>query len=91
MGYSFLPGAWGKGYATEAGQAVLEAYRKGTKEAREKGEETYYVEAIWAPENAASGRVLGKLGFRTIGYREEERVWLAGDWRYGYNVGGLYV
>ncbi|KAL1612787.1 hypothetical protein SLS60_001016 [Paraconiothyrium brasiliense] len=90
LGYSFLQIAWGKGYATEAGRAVIDAYREGTKEAREKGE-VYYVEAIWSPENVASGKVLGKLGFRTIGYKEEERVWLAGDWRYGYNVSGLYV
>ncbi|KAJ4358250.1 uncharacterized protein N0V89_002830 [Didymosphaeria variabile] len=91
LGYSFLQVAWGKGYATEAGRAVVDAYREGTREAREKGEEVYYVEAIWSPENAASGKVLGKLGFRTIGYKEEERVWLAGDWRYGYYVSGLYV
>lgn len=91
LGYSFLPAAWGKGYATEGVRAVIEAYREGTKEAREKGKETYYIEAIWGPENVASGKVLGKLGFKIIGYREEEKAWLAGAWRYGYNVSGLYV
>ncbi|KAF1969802.1 hypothetical protein BU23DRAFT_234174 [Bimuria novae-zelandiae CBS 107.79] len=91
LGYTFLQKAWGKGYATEAGRAVLEAYREGTREAREKGDEVYYIEATWGPGNPASGKVLGKLGFRTIGYKEKDRVWLAGDWRYGYNVSGLYV
>ncbi|KAF2450661.1 acyl-CoA N-acyltransferase [Karstenula rhodostoma CBS 690.94] len=91
MGYSFLQKAWGKGYATEAGRAVLDAYREGTREAREKGDEVYYVEAIWGEGNPASGRVLGKLGFREIGYKEEEKVWLAGAWRYGYIVSGWYV
>jgi RimJ/RimL family protein N-acetyltransferase len=88
MGYFYLPKAWGKGYGTEAGRAVLEAYREGTREAREKGNEDYYVEAIWSPYNVGSGKVLGKLGFQEIGYKEAERKWLAGEWRYGYNVSG---
>ncbi|KAK7181920.1 hypothetical protein DPSP01_009517 [Paraphaeosphaeria sporulosa] len=91
IGYSFLQKAWGKGYATEAARAVLEAYQEGTREVREKGDEVYYVEAIWGDGNPASGRVLGKLGFREIGYRKEEKVWLAGDWRSGYYVSGWYV
>lgn len=91
MGYMFLEKAWGKGYATEAGRAMLEAYHEGTREAREKGDEVYYVEAIWDDGNPASGRVLEKLGFREIGYKQEEKVWLAGAWRCGYNVSGQYV
>ncbi|KAL5466602.1 hypothetical protein PMIN07_003570 [Paraphaeosphaeria minitans] len=91
IGYSFLQDAWGKGYATEAARAVLEAYREGTREAREKGDQVYYIEAIWGDGNLASGKVLGKLGFKQIGYKEEEKVWLAGDWRYGYYVSGWYV
>ena len=91
LGYSYLPTVWGKGYATEAGKAVIEAYREGTKEERAKGEEVYYVEAIWGDGNPASGKVLGKLGFQTIGYKEEEKAFLAGAWRYGYYVSGLYV
>lgn len=91
IGYNYLRSAWGKGYATEAGKAVLEAYREGTKEERGKGEEVWYVEAIWNPGNPASGRILEKLGFKMIGYKEQEKLWLAGDWRYGYNVNGWYV
>jgi RimJ/RimL family protein N-acetyltransferase len=90
LGYSFLHKAWGKGYATEAGRAVLDAYREGTREAREGGE-VYYVEALWSQDNPASGNVLRKLGFRELGHKEAERVYLAGDWRYGYNVSGWYA
>lgn len=89
LGYSFLQKAWGKGYATETAKAMLGAYVEGVKEKKDK--EAIYIEAIWSPENVASGKVLGKLGFKQLGYKEEERVWLAGDWRYGYNVSGLYL
>lgn len=91
LGYSYLPAAWGKGYATEAGRAVIDAYREGTEEERRKGEVVYYIEAIWDVENPASGKVLGKLGFTSIGVKVAEKVWLAGGWRDRYSVSGLYV
>ena len=91
IGYSYLPSAWGKGFATEAASAVLDAYREGTREERAKGLERYYVEGIWDPTNEASGGVLAKLGFRRVGVKVEERVWLAGAWRDRYVVSGLDV
>lgn len=90
LGYSYLPSAWGRGVATEAASAVLNAYREATREEREKGE-VYYVEAVWGPENPASARVLEKVGFRTVGEKREERAWLAGGWKERLVVGGLYL
>ncbi len=51
LGYAFLPGFWSKGYALEAARAVLEDAK------RER------VLAIVSPSNAASIKLLEKLGF----------------------------
>lgn len=59
LGYRYIPSAWGHGYATEAGAAVLEI--GFAKLGLEK------VEAIAYPENVASRRVLEKLSFRQVG------------------------
>jgi [ribosomal protein S5]-alanine N-acetyltransferase len=59
LGYAFLPGAWGRGYATEAGRAVLDHARHVLGLAR--------ILAIVSPGNGASIRVLEKLGFRRDG------------------------
>ncbi len=53
-GYVFARDAWGKGYATEALQAVVEV-------ARQAGVVRVY--ALCHPENGASSRVLEKCGF----------------------------
>ncbi|RZF64497.1 N-acetyltransferase [Sphingomonas populi] len=60
LGYWLTPGAWGRGYATEAGHAVLHMARHalGLKRLHSR----YFV------DNPASGRVLGKLGFRETGH-----------------------
>jgi RimJ/RimL family protein N-acetyltransferase len=50
---------WGRGYATEAGRAVLEAARHSLRLKR--------LEAGHFLDNPASGRVLEKLGFRPTG------------------------
>lgn len=59
LGYWLTPDAWGRGYATEAGQAVLciAQYAMGLKGLRA----THFV------DNPASGKVLRKLGFRATG------------------------
>lgn len=59
IGYWLTPDAWGRGYATEAGRAVLgiAQYAMGLKSLRAR----YFF------DNAASGNVLRKLGFRITG------------------------
>jgi RimJ/RimL family protein N-acetyltransferase len=62
-GWGFAPEAWGKGYATEALNAVL-AWSDTVLNAPE-------VRCIIVPGNASSQRVAQKLGFIEIGYNEE--------------------
>ena len=59
LGYWLTPSAWGRGYATEAGHAVLQMARHalGLK----------HIRAGHFVDNPASGRVLAKLGFRPTG------------------------
>jgi RimJ/RimL family protein N-acetyltransferase len=59
LGYWLTPSAWGRGYATEAGRAVLHIARHalGLKQVRAR----HFI------DNPASARVLGKLGFRETG------------------------
>lgn len=59
IGYWLTPTAWGRGYATEAGRAMLGIARHamGLKRLRSG----HFL------DNPASGRVLAKLGFRTTG------------------------
>lgn len=58
--YGFAKEHWGLGYATEAARAVL-----ATREGRA-------VDATIDPENAASRRVLDKLGFAEAGLEHDE-------------------
>ena len=59
IGYWLTPDAWGRGYATEAGHAILgiARYAMGLKQLRSR----YFL------DNPASGNVLRKLGFRPTG------------------------
>ena len=66
LGFAFLPGAWGQGYALESAAAVMDHGR------RELGLAT--IVAIVSPDNERSCRLLGKLGFRL-----ERRVRLKPD------------
>lgn len=61
IGYAFLPQFTGKGYALEAGTAVL-------AQARERGMPCLL--AITSPDNEASIRLLGKLGLRFEQYKD---------------------
>jgi RimJ/RimL family protein N-acetyltransferase len=59
IGYWLTPTAWGRGYATEAGHAVLQMARHALGVKR--------IRAGHFVDNPASGRVLTKLGFRPTG------------------------
>jgi RimJ/RimL family protein N-acetyltransferase len=59
FGYWLARHAWGRGYATEAGRAVIANARHSLR--LERLEAGYFV------DNPASGRVLEKLGFRPTG------------------------
>lgn len=59
LGYWLTPAAWGRGYATEAGLAVIDMARHALPVTR--------LRAYHHIENPASGNVLRKLGFRRTG------------------------
>ncbi|KTT70141.1 GNAT family N-acetyltransferase [Sphingomonas sanguinis] len=61
LGYWLTPAAWGRGYATEAGRAVIAMARHALPIAR--------LGAWHFADNPASGHVLTKLGFRATGQR----------------------
>jgi ribosomal-protein-alanine N-acetyltransferase len=68
LGFHLRPSVWGRGYATEAAQACLDAAFSGLG--------LDEVIAIVAPGNAASVRVLEKIGMRPAGEREAlGRTW----------------
>jgi ribosomal-protein-alanine N-acetyltransferase len=71
MGYEIDPNFWGRGYGTEAAQALL------TFGFRELG-----LHRVWAhciADNAASARVLEKVGLRWEGQLRENE-WMKGRW-----------
>jgi RimJ/RimL family protein N-acetyltransferase len=59
LGYWLTPHVWGRGYATEAGRAVVAIARHAL--GLKRLHSGHYV------DNPASGRVLQKLGFRATG------------------------
>lgn len=59
LGYWLAPDAWGRGYATEAGRAVLDIARHALPLQR--------ITAYHHVDNPASGHVLRKLGFVETG------------------------
>lgn len=59
LGYWIYPTAWGKGYATEAGKAVLLNLERS--HGQQKTRSGYFA------DNSASGRVLEKLGYIQTG------------------------
>lgn len=72
FGYWLTPDAWGCGYATEAGRAVVAIARDTLRLPR--------LRANYFAGNAASARVLEKLGFRPTGRTvREPALALGGD------------
>ncbi len=72
LGYCFARPAWGQGFATEAARSILDF-----------GFETLGVHRVWAgcdSENAASLRVLEKIGMRREGYFKHDSQ-IRGVWR----------
>jgi RimJ/RimL family protein N-acetyltransferase len=68
LGFHLRRSAWGRGYATEAARACLDAAFTGLG--------LNEVVAIVAPGNAASARVLEKIGMRPAGERRAlGRTW----------------
>lgn len=59
IGYWLTPDAWGRGYATEAGRAMLAIARHAMG--------LRHLHSGYFIDNPASGRVLAKLGFRHTG------------------------
>lgn len=59
LGYWIARPYWGRGFATEAGRAVIDIARHGLRLKR--------LAAGHFVDNPASGRVLAKLGFRPLG------------------------
>ena len=65
LGYWLTPSAWGRGYATEAGHAVVDMARHALPIRR--------LHAWHFADNPASGAVLRKLGFRPNGGATQRR------------------
>lgn len=71
LGYEIAPATWGRGYATEAAEAMMRF-----------GFEELGLHRIWShtvAENNASQRVMEKLGMRCEG-RLRETQWYKGRW-----------
>ena len=64
IGYWLTPSAWGRGYATEAGRAVVDMARHAL--GRRRLVSGHFV------DNPASGRVLRKLGFAPTGMEKRQ-------------------
>lgn len=71
FGYWLTPAAWGCGYATEAGYAVLDMARHALG--------LRHLHAGHYHDNPGSGRVLRKLGFRESGTEMRQYLARGGD------------
>ena len=71
IGFLFSPAVWGKGFAREALQAVID------RAFRERGHEEIRAEAD--PRNERCLRLLSRLGFRETG-RAERTYHIGGEW-----------
>ena len=92
IGYQLLPEFWGRGYATEACIALLEACRLSRPHFAPFT--SLYIDGVVSPDHPASMKVLEKAGLKQIGLNkwEGEPVFLAGGmrdpvvWIYGITV-----
>lgn len=93
MGYALFAKARGKGYVTEANQAILQEYARSVAEEKQKGKERFYIEAAVDNKNPASRKVIERLGLKKVGWKEEkDPIFLNGEWQDpGYWVYGIYV
>jgi [ribosomal protein S5]-alanine N-acetyltransferase len=67
MGYTISRAYWGRGYATEAGQAVV---RFGLDQLH-----LVRIEAVCLPDHYASARVLQKIGMHYEGILRNYQIW----------------
>lgn len=86
LAYSFLPGAWGKGYATEALTAVLDACQSPSSSGFWAPWGKVWMRVIVNGRNPASLKVMRKLeskGVREMGVYEWKgsKIFLGGEWR----------
>ena len=81
IAYMFFPTAWGKGYATEAIEAVFGSCRRSRSFWTPFSK--LYVRALVNPSNLASRRVMEKSGLKLKGVYEwsGKAVFLCGEWR----------
>ncbi|KAF2772527.1 acyl-CoA N-acyltransferase [Teratosphaeria nubilosa] len=79
IGYITSPAHTGRGYTTEALEALIPALFERLPSAGESGAGFDYLEATTDPENWGSRRVLEKAGFRRCGVLENAvEHWLSG-------------
>lgn len=93
IAYSFFLQHRGKGYATEAGKALIDEYARSVAKEKERDEKTFYIEAGVDKDNPESIHVLNKLGFRKVGWKDDKKpIFLNKQWRDpGYWIYGLYI
>lgn len=86
LGYSFLPGAWGKGYATEALSAVLDACRSPVGKQFWDPWEKVWMRVIVNGRNPPSLKVMRKLAGMGVVEKGKyvwkgEKIFIGGEWR----------
>lgn len=67
IGWRLLPGHWGRGYATEAARAMVDFAFETLRVPR--------LYAVADPDNAASERVMQRLGMRDVGRQRHYDIW----------------